>query len=105
LPAGSSLWMLGTAYDPGPISCGASADGITAAGLKAGRGVVAVDPRVIELGSRLYIEGYGPAVAGDVGGAIKGRRIDLGHDTYEEALAFGRRMVRVHILSRPARPR
>lgn len=105
LSAGSVVWMLATAYDPGPRSCGDSADGVTAIGLKAGRGVVAVDPRIIDLGSRVHVEGYGPAIAGDVGGAIKGKRIDLGYDTYEEALVFGRRMVRVHILSRPARPR
>jgi 3D (Asp-Asp-Asp) domain-containing protein len=66
--------------------------------MKAGKGVVAVDPRVIPLGTRLYIEGYGVAVAGDVGSAIKGRRIDLGFGTYAEAIRWGRRNVRVQIL-------
>lgn len=95
---GLPLIMVATAYDPGPLSCGKYASGRTAVGMKAGRGVVAVDPSVIPLGTRLYVEGYGEAVAGDVGRAIKGRRIDLGFDTYGEACRFGRRVVRVRIL-------
>ncbi len=90
--------MQATAYDPGPASCGKWADGRTATGMRAGHGVVAVDPKVIKLGTRLYIEGYGFAVAGDVGGAIKGNRIDLGCDTRRTALNFGRRKVVVHII-------
>ena len=93
-----SMHMHASAYDPGPRSCGSSADGYTATGMKAGYGVVAVDPRCIPLGTRLYIEGYGFAIAGDVGRAIKGRRIDLGFETYHAARQFGRRQVRVHIL-------
>ena len=92
------LIMVATAYDPGPRSCGRYASGWTAIGMRAGKGVVAVDPSVIPLGTRLYIEGYGPAVAGDVGRAIKGRRIDLGYGTYREAIAWGRRTVRVYVL-------
>jgi len=92
------LTLQATAYDPGPRSCGKYASGYTSIGLKAGKGVVAVDPRVIALGSRLYVEGYGFALAGDVGGAIKGRRIDLGFNTYREALRFGRRKVKVYVL-------
>ena len=98
LNARSVLRMLATAYDPGPRSCGRSADGCTATGLRAGKGVVAVDPRVIRLGSRLYIEGYGHAIAGDTGRAIRGHRIDLGFATYREAKQFGRRYVTVHVL-------
>ena len=71
----------------------------TATGSAAGRGTVAVDPSVIPLGTKLYIEGYGYAVASDVGGAIKGNRIDVHFDTREEALQFGRRSVQVHILN------
>ncbi|MBI4039793.1 G5 domain-containing protein [Candidatus Daviesbacteria bacterium] len=52
----------------------------TATGLKAGKGVIAVDPSVIKLGSKVYIPGYGQAIAGDTGGAIKGNIIDLGFD-------------------------
>lgn len=93
------LDMIATAYDPGPISCGPYASGYTSMGLKAGYGVVAVDPTVIPLGKRLYIEGYGYAIAGDVGRAIKGLRIDLGFDTYREAINFGIRRVKVYILN------
>ncbi|WP_324716344.1 3D domain-containing protein [Carboxydochorda subterranea] len=93
-----ALPMIATAYYPGPESTGRSADGVTATGMRAGLGVVAVDPRVIPLGTRLYIPGYGLAVAGDVGGAIKGRRIDLGFNTLREALHFGRRPVTVYVL-------
>jgi 3D (Asp-Asp-Asp) domain-containing protein len=52
--------------------------GITASGVPVVRGIVAVDPRVIPLGSRLYIPGYGFAVAADTGGGIVGNMIDLG---------------------------
>jgi 3D (Asp-Asp-Asp) domain-containing protein len=77
-------------------------DGTTSIGLRAGYGVVAVDPELIPLRSVLYIEGYGRAIAGDVGSAIKGRRIDLGFEKAREAYRFGRRVVRVYILSSPA---
>ncbi len=92
------LEMSASAYDPGPRSCGKYASGRTSCGLRAGYGVVAVDPEVIPLGTKLYIEGYGHAVAGDRGRAIKGNRIDLGFNTYREAIQFGRRTVTVHIL-------
>src|SRR3989344_1930151 len=52
----------------------------TAIGMRAGKGVIAVDPKVIKLRSKVYIPGYGVAVAGDTGGAIKGNIIDLGFD-------------------------
>ena len=90
--------MVATAYEPGPRSCGKWATGYTATGVKAEKGVVAVDERTIPLGSRLYIPGYGFAVAADRGGAIKGNRIDLCFATYDEALRFGRRRVKVYIL-------
>jgi uncharacterized protein YabE (DUF348 family) len=70
----------------------------TASGGAAGPGTVAVDPSVIPLGTKLYIEGYGYAVASDVGGAIKGNRIDVHFDSEQAALQFGRRIVTVHIL-------
>jgi len=90
--------MESTAYEPGPISCGGDTSGATAIGLKAGYGVVAVDPQVIPLHSRVYVEGYGYAVAGDTGGAIKGNRIDLGFMTLDECYRWGRREVKVYIL-------
>lgn len=61
-------------------------------------GVVAVDPAVIPLGTKMYIEGYGFGLAADTGGVIKGNIIDLFMDSREEALRWGRRQVRVHIL-------
>jgi 3D (Asp-Asp-Asp) domain-containing protein len=64
-----------------------------------GYGVVAVDPRFIPLGTRLYIEGYGYAVAADTGGAIKGSRIDLGISSRRDMSAIRNlHRVRVHIL-------
>lgn len=93
------LDMEATAYYPGPESTGEWADGLTFTGVRAGKGVVAVDPSVIPLGTRLYVPGYGEAIAADIGGAIKGYRIDLGFDTYEEAIQYGRKKVKVYILA------
>ena len=73
--------------------------GITASGMKAQVGVVAVDPKVIPLHTELYIEGYGFAVAGDTGSAIKGNKIDLFFDTEKECFDFGRRDVTVYVLN------
>ena len=91
------LTMIATGYDPSPASNGGYTR--TSTGLRIGHGVVAVDPKIIPLGTKLYIEGYGYAVAADVGSAIKGYRIDLGHDTARGARNIGRRVVRVHILN------
>lgn len=99
LPYIDVIEMVATGYDPGPASTGIWADGLTYTGLKAQRGVAAVDPTVIPLGTRLYIPGYGEAIAADIGAAIKGNRIDLCFDTYEEAIQWGRRTVLVYILS------
>lgn len=89
-----------TAYTPGPESTGEWSDGYTYTGLLAGPGVVAVDPEVIPLGTRLYIPGYGEAIAADIGGAIKGYRIDLGFETVKEAREYGRQKgVKVYILA------
>ncbi len=87
------LKMKATAYTPGH-----NCDTCTAIGLTAKRGVVAVDPRVIPLGTHLHIKGYGHAIAGDTGSAIKGFRIDLCFDTLAEAKAFGRRTVEIELL-------
>lgn len=87
------LIMWATAYVPG-YGCGYR----TSTGRKAAYGVVAVDPRVIPLGTRLYIQGYGYAVAADTGGRIKGNRIDLCFNSLKEAHNFGRRQVKVYIL-------
>ena len=89
--------MQATAYDP-------TAGSKTAMGTRARVGAVAVDPRVIPLGSKLYIESmdgfasYGYATAEDTGGAIKGNRIDLFYNSNAEANRFGRRNVKVYVL-------
>ncbi len=90
--------ILATAYYPGPESTAPYDDGFTAIGLEAGFGIIAVDPTVIPLRSKVYIPGYGVALAGDVGGAIKGERVDLCYETLEEAINFGRQWVQVYIL-------
>jgi 3D (Asp-Asp-Asp) domain-containing protein len=92
------LEMEATAYDSGPSSTGRAFDNVTATGAKAEYGIVAVDPRVIPLGTKLFIEGYGYAVAKDVGGAIKGLRIDLFFESHKEAIQFGRRHVKVYVV-------
>jgi len=89
--------MHASAYTP-HRSGGGTGSGYTASGLPAGYGLVAVDPRVIPLGTVLYVEGYGMAIAADTGRAIKGYKIDLCYATRRQALQFGRRKVRVHIL-------
>ena len=71
--------------------------GHTASGLPVGVGVIAVDPAVIPLGTRLNIPGYGPAVAADVGSAVKGNIIDLWMPTTAQARAWGRRTVTITI--------
>ena len=72
--------------------------GITATGLPAGHGVAAVDPDVIPLGTRLYIPGYGVAIAADTGGMIEGDMIDLCMEDYGSAIEFGRRDVKEYVL-------
>lgn len=103
-----SITMNASAYDLSFQSTGKNPGdryyGITASGTKARPGVVAVDPRVIPLGTKLYIKSldgtkdYGFAVAEDKGGAIKGNKIDLFFESAEQARQFGRRKVKVYIL-------
>ena len=92
--ARAAMAMVATAYTADCYGC----SGITKIGMPAGHGVVAVDPSVIPLGTRLYIPGYGSAVAGDTGGAIHGNRIDLGFNSNSDAMHFGRRPVVVYVL-------
>ncbi|MBR5156712.1 MAG: G5 domain-containing protein [Clostridia bacterium] len=94
-----------TAYDPSPASNGGYG-GLTATGMRAQYGVIAVDPRVIPLGSKVYVESpdggdswvYGFAVAADTGGAIKGNKVDLCYNTKSECYQFGRRPATVYVL-------
>ena len=71
--------------------------GRTASGLPVGIGVIAVDPTVIPLGTRVFVPGYGAAVAADTGTAIKGLIIDLWMPTTAQAQAWGRRTVTITI--------
>jgi 3D (Asp-Asp-Asp) domain-containing protein len=83
---------------PGTITVtatGYSLPGHTSTGLPVGYGVVAVDPAVIPLGSRLTIPGYGEGVAADTGSAVTGHTIDLWFPTLADALAWGRRTVTI----------
>jgi 3D (Asp-Asp-Asp) domain-containing protein len=96
--AEKSIMLVATGYSPDPRENGGYTT--TATGLPIGYGAAAVDPRVIPLGTKLYVEGYGYAFACDVGGAIKGHRIDLAYDSYRLANTKGRKKVRVWILGR-----
>jgi 3D (Asp-Asp-Asp) domain-containing protein len=71
--------------------------GRTALGVPVGKGVVAVDPKLIPLGTRLHVPGYGPGLAADVGTAIKGRIIDLWFPSTAAARKWGRRTVRITV--------
>lgn len=84
---GSSMTMNSTAY---------CMEGTTATGMPVGRGIIAVDPDVIPLGTRVYVSGYGDAIAADVGGAIIGNMIDVWLPC-DEAYAWGTRTVEVTI--------
>ena len=93
-----TITMTATAYTAYCTGC----SGITANGtnLRANPGlkVIAVDPRVIPLGTKVWVEGYGTAIAADTGGAIKGNKIDVFIPTKDAALAWGRKTVKVQIL-------
>ena len=91
---GRSVYVEATAYSPFDPGAGTH----TARGNVVRRGIIAVDPRFIPLGTRVYIPGYGEAIADDTGGAIKGNRIDIAFDTYDEAMNFGRQHIEIYIL-------
>lgn len=104
----TAITMTATAYDLSYASTkknpGDRGYGLTASGTKARPGAVAVDPKVIPLGTKLYIQSldgtpdYGFAIAEDTGGAIKGNKVDLFFHTSREVYNFGRRKVKVYIL-------
>ena len=92
--SGRSIYVSATAYsayDPGNSNR-------TATGTLVRHGVIAVDPSVIPLGTRVFIPGYGEAVAEDAGYAIKGYRIDVAFDSHAEALMFGRQDLEIFIM-------
>jgi resuscitation-promoting factor RpfB len=95
---GRTITLVATAYSPagnGPWGMKTATPGVNCR-----YGIVAVDPRVIPLGTRLYVPGYGNCVALDTGGAIKGHRIDLFYPRESQASAYGRKRVTVTILGR-----
>lgn len=94
IPYTQVLGMEATAYLP----TDGNGAGITAMGIPATYGIVAVDPAIIPLGTRVYIPGYGEALAADTGGAIYGYKIDLCMEDYYQAMDFGRRNVTVFVL-------
>jgi 3D (Asp-Asp-Asp) domain-containing protein/septal ring factor EnvC (AmiA/AmiB activator) len=77
------------------VATGYSLAGTTATGMPVGPGVVAVDPSVIPLGTRMTIPGYGEGVAADTGSAVKGATIDLWFPSTAQALTWGRRTVTI----------
>jgi 3D (Asp-Asp-Asp) domain-containing protein len=85
---GKRLTVVATAY---------SLPGHTASGLPVGPGIVAVDPTVIPMGTRMAIPGYGDAIAADVGSAIKGNRIDVWFPKLEQAKAWGAKTVTIAV--------
>jgi 3D (Asp-Asp-Asp) domain-containing protein len=91
--------MLATSYTA--ATCGKTPDhplyGITRLGWQMRHGIVAVDPSVVSLRSQVYVPGYGEGVAGDTGGAIRGRHIDLGYD--EDNLVYWYKWVDVYVLT------
>jgi cystine transport system substrate-binding protein len=87
-PGGTTLTVSSTGY---------SLPGRTATGLPVGWGVVAVDPAVIPLGTRLTVPGYGEAVAADTGSGVRGNTIDLWFPTLAQARAWGRRAVTIRL--------
>ncbi|TQS72070.1 LysM peptidoglycan-binding domain-containing protein [Ornithinibacillus gellani] len=95
---GKTLTVTATAYTAKCDGC----SGVTSTGIDLNANpnakVIAVDPSVIPLGSKVYVEGYGEAIAGDTGGAIKGNKIDLHVPTKDKAYSWGVRTVKVTIL-------
>ncbi|MFD1362595.1 ubiquitin-like domain-containing protein [Lentibacillus salinarum] len=95
---GNVMHMNASAYTVDCLGCNGSGHTATGINLKENPNVVSVDPNVIPLGSRIWVEGYGNAIAGDTGGHIKGNRIDLHFESKSKANSFGRKTVKVKVL-------
>ncbi|MBT2570616.1 3D domain-containing protein [Planococcus sp. ISL-110] len=97
--SGKTMTVSATAYTAYCIGC----SGTTATGIdlrsNPNQKVIAVDPSVIPLGSKVWVEGYGEAIAGDVGGAIKGNKIDVFIPSQDAALEFGRKNITIKVLN------
>ncbi|WP_241663256.1 G5 and 3D domain-containing protein [Peribacillus simplex] len=96
--SGKEIYVSSTAYTASCKGC----SGVTSTGvdLKSNPGakIIAVDPSVIPMGSKVYVEGYGYAVAADKGGAIKGNRIDVFFSSKNDAYRWGVKRVKVRVL-------
>lgn len=96
---GKEFYVESTAYTPYCNGC----SGISAAGINLRANpnlkVIAVDPRVIPLGTKVWVEGYGYAVAGDTGGAIKGNKIDVLMADKAQAYSWGRKKVKIRVMN------
>lgn len=90
----SAMNVLATGYTPYDEGC----TGITATGVKAEKGIIAADTKVLPFGTKIYVPGYGYGVVADRGGAIKGNRIDLCYEGLQDALNWGVRNVTIYIL-------
>ncbi|WP_285858217.1 3D domain-containing protein [Neobacillus niacini] len=94
--SGQELYVSATAYSP------EESGSITKLGYNIAANpnmkLIAVDPRVIPLGKKVWVEGYGVAIAGDTGGAIKGHKIDVLMPTYAQAIQWGRKTVKIVVL-------
>ncbi|MEK3886770.1 3D domain-containing protein [Bacillus sp. FSL K6-3431] len=92
-----TMTVKATAYTAGCKGC----SGITATGINLKKNpnakVISVDPKMIPLGTKVYVEGYGEAIAGDTGGAIKGKKIDLHMPTKKKALNWGVKTVKIKV--------
>lgn len=96
---GAEMTVIATAYTAYCKGCsGTTAYGID---LRANpdQKVIAVDPRIIPLGTKVWVEGYGEAIAGDTGGAIKGNKIDVFIPEYENAMQWGVKTVKIKVLN------
>ena len=89
--------VLATAYCPCERCCGRHSDGITASGTSAYVKGIAVDRRKIKFDTVVDVPGYGKVIADDVGGAIKGNRIDVRFKTHKRALKWGRKWVTIKV--------
>lgn len=96
---GKTIFMKSTAYTADCSGC----SGVTATGINLKKNpntkVIAVDPNVIPLGTKVHVDGYGYAIAGDTGGAIRGNKIDVFFSSQSKAYAWGSKTVKVKILN------
>lgn len=97
--SGRELWVSSTAYTASCNGC----SGITATGFNLrnnpGAKIIAVDPRIIPLGSKVYVEGYGYAIAADTGSSVRGNKVDVFFSTKSQAYKWGVRKVKIRILN------